>query len=362
MPTRRQWLKQTFGLAIASGLFPRSSAFAQTATTTATTQPKPDPYADAVFVDGPPPLPANGSFTIAVMPDTQYYTRKNTATFMKQTEWIVANRDARRIAAVLHLGDITYNNGPAEWQVAQAAMKQLDGHVPYFMVPGNHDYGTDGNSPDRTSGFSAHFPVEQFRQHKTFGGTYDKEPDRSDNTFHLFEAGGRSFVVICLEWCPRNDVVRWANDIATKYADREAILVTHGYLYHDNTRYDWQKYARKQSATPHYYKMGVIGETMDGQELWDNLVSRHKNFILTLNGHVTGDGLGHLVSPTPTGRDVNQMLVNFQKKPNGGDGWLRLLEFKPDRSVEVFDYSPTRDQQNVSEQNRFAMKMAGVTK
>ncbi len=30
----------------------------------------------------------------------------------------------------------------------------------------------------------------------------------------------------------------------------------------------------------------------DGEELWDKLVSKHENFILTLNGHVTQDGLG----------------------------------------------------------------------
>ena len=52
------------------------------------------------------------------------------------------------------------------------------------------------------------------------------------------------------------------------------------------------------------------------------------------------------------------MLVNFQMKPKGGDGWLRLLEFKEDGvSVDVIDYSPTRNECNVSSQNRFSLKL-----
>ena len=95
---------------------------------------------------------------------------------------------------------------------------------------------------------------------------------------------------------------------------------------------------------------------MDGEELWTGLVAQHENFILTLNGHVLGDGLGRTVSKTPKGRDVRQVLVNYQMKPNGGDGWLRLLEFKADgKTIGVHDYSPTLKRQNVSKQNRFEM-------
>jgi hypothetical protein len=197
----------------------------------------------------------------------------------------------------------------------------------------------------------------------TFGGVYDKEPDRTENSYHTFEASDRKFLVIGLEWGPRADVVRWANEVAAKHADREAILITHAYMYYDETRYDWKKYGKKQSWNPHSYPVAAAtnDDVNDGQELWDKLVSRHENFILTLNGHVIGDGLGRTVTATPGGRDVNQVLVNFQMKPNGGDGWLRLLEFKADgKTVEARDYSPTLDRQNESKQNRFTMTTAAV--
>jgi hypothetical protein len=157
--------------------------------------------------------------------------------------------------------------------------------------------------------------------------------------------------------------VRWANEVAAKHPNREAILVTHAYTYFDETRYDWKKRGTDQKWNPHSYKIAPAtnDDVNDGQELWDKLVSKHENFILTLNGHVIGDGLGRVVTPTPGGRDVPQVLVNFQMKPNGGDGWLRLLEFKADgTTVDAVDYSPTLDRQNVSPQNRFSMKTAAI--
>jgi hypothetical protein len=90
-------------------------------------------------------------------------------------------------------------------------------------------------------------------------------------------------------------------------------------------------------------------------------VARHENFILTLSGHVIGDGLGRMVSQTPGKRDVHQLLVNFQMRPKGGDGWLRLLEFRADgKTVDVCDFSPTRNQRNESPQNKFTVTLSNA--
>jgi hypothetical protein len=83
---------------------------------------KADPYADAVFVEGEPPLPAEGSFTFAVLPDTQYYCEKYPETFVAQTRWIIEQRERRRIAATFHLGDITNQNDLPQWKNARKAL------------------------------------------------------------------------------------------------------------------------------------------------------------------------------------------------------------------------------------------------
>ena len=319
-----------------------------------------DPYADARFVDGPPPVPEKDSFTVIVLPDTQNYSERFPEQFEAQTEWIVEQQRDRRIACVLHLGDITNHNSPPQWENAVAAMSRLDGKLPYFMAVGNHDYSEGGRCTDRTTLFNDYFPLAKYRELPNFGGVYDKEPDRFENNYHLFSAGGREFLVLSLEFGPRKDVVRWANEVAGRHEDRAAILITHAYMYYDETRYDWAKYGPNQSWNPHAYGVAkATGDDVnDGEELWRDLVSRHDNFALTLNGHVLNDGLARLTTATPAGREVPQVLVNFQMKPKGGDGWLRLLEFRPDgKTVQVYDYSPTRDQCNESPQNQFTLRV-----
>lgn len=346
--SRRDALKTGAALAISPALLTPSS-FAWAA----------DPYADAKLVAGEPPKPQKDSFTIAVLPDTQNYSEKFPEQYLAQTKWLVEQKKDRNIAAVLHLGDITNRNSPPEWENAVKAMNQLDGVLPYFMAPGNHDYSDGGSCKDRTTRMNDYFPVAKFKERPQFGGTYDKEPERLENSYHLFSAGGRDFLVLALEFGPRADVVRWANDVAAKHKDRAAILITHAYMYYDETRYDWSKYGKKQTWNPHDYAVAKAtgDDVSDGQELWDKLVSKHENFVLTLNGHVLNDGLGRIVTPTPAGREVPQVLVNFQMKPRGGDGWLRLIEVRSDFTAQTYDYSPTLNQRNESPQNQFAMKL-----
>jgi len=324
---------------------------------------KKDPYADGKLVDGPPAKAKPGSFTVVVLPDTQFYSESYPQTYLAQTRWIVEQQKERNIAAVLHLGDITNRSTPAEWKNAVKAMQQLDGKVPYFFVTGNHDYSQGGSCKDRTTLLNEYFPVAKFRGRPNFGGVYDKEPERMENNYGTFSAAGRDFLVLGLEFGPRKDVVRWANEVVAKHPKHEVILITHAFIYFDDTRYDWKKYGAKQNWNPHAYGMAKTtgDDVTDGEELWNELVAKHENFILTFNGHVLGDGLGRFTSKTPGGRAVEQVLVNFQMRPKGGDGWLRLLEFQADgKTVEVCDYSPTRGQRNESAQNKFVLTTAGV--
>ena len=170
-----------------------------------------------------------------VLPDTQNYSEKFPEQFQAQTEWIVDQAKSRRIAAVLHLGDITNRSSEPEWQVASQAMAKLDGTVPYFMIVGNHDYSADGRCIDRTTRYNDYFPVARFKERANFGGTYDREPERMENSYQTFDVGGRKFLVLSLEFGPRQDVVRWANQVAARHSDREAILLTHAYMFYDDT-------------------------------------------------------------------------------------------------------------------------------
>ncbi len=306
------------------------------------------------------PLPfVEGSFTIAVLPDTQGYSEDFPWIFEAQTAWIADNVEKRNIVFVLQLGDIVDDNNVPQWEVAHKAMTRLDGVAPYAMCVGNHDMGPKGMTFTRETLFNEYFPLENYKNLPTFGGVFAAEPDRMNNSYHLFSAGGRDFVVVSLEFGPRDAVVDWANGVLREHADRWGIVITHGYLYFDDTRFDWAAKGKKQLWCPHAYRMGrEAGQCNDGEELWQKLVSKHPKMLMTICGHVLKDGLGMLTSTGEAGNAVHQMLVNFQMKPRLGGGYLRLLEFLPDgETVQVKDYSPVLNTYKTSPDNSFVLKV-----
>ncbi|MBN2505690.1 MAG: metallophosphoesterase [Verrucomicrobia bacterium] len=307
----------------------------------------------------PEPLPfVPGSWTLAVLPDTQYYTVSTPEIFEAQTRWIVNEKTNRNIVYVLHLGDIVNNNALAQWTNAQAAMRILDGHVPYAIVPGNHDYGVNGSAATRDTYFNDFFPSSNYVHWPTLGGAF--EPARMDNTWHQFHAGGHDWLILALEFGPRNPVVAWADSVVAQHPSHKVILITHAYLYFDNTRYDWATKGSSQSWSPHAY--GTANDplgTNDGEELWQKLVRKHPGFAFTVNGHVLNDGLGRLSSWGDHTNIVHQMLVNYQVRALGGEGYLRLLEFLPDgNTLQVKAYSPYLDRYLTDNQNQFVLDLA----
>ena len=82
----------------------------------------------------------------------------------------------------------------------------------------------------------------------------------------------------------------------------------------------------------------------DGEMLWNELIRKHQGIFLVLSGHVLNDGEGALTSVGDHGNLVHQMLSNYQMLDEGGLGYLRLLELRPDgRTLRVKTYSPSLD-------------------
>ena len=299
-----------------------------------------------------------GSWTLAVLPDTQIYSQNHPELFKDQTRWIVANKDRYNIKYVLHLGDIVnVNTDLVQWTNAQAAIKMLDGHVPYALAPGNHDYGPGGSASDRTTFLNTYFPLSNYVTWPTFGGAM--EANKLDNTYHLFNAGGVDWIVFAMEWGPRNGAVSWASMIASNYPAHRKIMITHAYMYYDETRYDWATKGAGQSWNPHAYGTASDPDgTNDGEELWNKFVRLHPNFVMTINGHVLDDGLGRMSSTNVHGHVVHQMLVNYQMKALGGESFLRLIEFLPDgKTVQVKAYSPLYGTYKTDSQNQFLLTL-----
>jgi hypothetical protein len=285
-----------------------------------------------------------GTFTVVVLPDTQFYAKAYPDVFMRQTEWIARNKDRHDIRFVLHEGDITDDNIPAQWEVARKAMKVLsDAGVPYVLVPGNHDIGAAGKTRDRTTGLNGYFSAEDYR-HSGRVGYF--EQGKLENTWHEFETPWGDFLVIALEFGPRDEVLEWANKAAAEHPKDRVIVLTHSYMGCGTERTESAKnYLGDQ-------KGGVNG----AQEMWNKLIFRQPNMRLVLSGHITGTG--YRKDKGLSGNTVHQMLADFQASPNalygpgeihpdrswGGGGYLRLLQFLPDgKTLRVRTYSPWYD-------------------
>jgi len=287
-------------------------------------EPQPDATAN------PPPLPfVAGSETLVVLPDTEGYAGRRPQIFNAMLQWVADERERRAIRSLLHVGDVTNSNTPGEWANARAAFDLIEGKVPYVLAAGNHDY--DGQ-PDRRTLMNDVFKVEDLRKWPSFGGVF--EEGRLENHFQLLEIHGRPWIVLSLEMGPRKGVIAWADKVLADHPDRLAIILTHAYLFYDNQRFDHRR--GPQRATPHNF----FGEGADGEMLWESLVARHPNVMLVICGHVANAYLGYRKDEGVHGNVVHQMMVDYEKM-RGGMGFLRLLEFLPDRkTVQVRTYSP----------------------
>lgn len=282
------------------------------------------------------------AFKLVLLPDTQTYCSAFPDIFYAQTEWIAANKD--NISFVLHQGDITDNNSEKHWTVASTALNKLDGNVPYTFVPGNHDIGTGGRSDIRnTEIMNSFLPFAKYSKTKNFGGAF--ESGKMDNTWHQFTAGGLKWLILSLEFGPRNSVIDWAKQVVEQHPGHKVIINTHAYMYSDNQRISSR---HKHNWVPQAYGLGKeTGENAvnDGEQLWEKLVSKYPNILFVFSGHVLNDGTGTLVSTGDHGNQVYQMLANYQggvvNTVKGGNGNLRIVTVHAKKgTISIQTYSP----------------------
>ena len=305
----------------------------------------------------------SGTWTLAVLPDTQNMADSFPAEYDRQTEWIVAHQKTHNIIFVAHEGDIVDNNTVRrQWENARKSMHILtDAGIPYALLPGNHDLdGGGGAAEDRSTLLNDYFSAEDYRHSEAFGLF---ETGRMESSWHHFTAPTGNYLLMALEFGPRNAVIDWADGIIAQNQDRKVIVVTHSHTYCDSTIYDWQKHGNAQLWNPKSYGLSKSGDVNDGTDLWDKLLKKHKNIFMVLSGHVLKNGTGHIVGVGNQGQKIHQILANYQAavephRPYGGGGYLRLMQFYPDGvTVQVKSYSPWLDQWLTSPDQQFALKL-----
>ena len=318
-----------------------------------------------------PALENPDSWSIVVVPDIQTYVKQieNHGILDLMLAWIVRRRAELNIQQVLFTGDLVFQNdfgmicqkpgvrfekggslrdliSDEQWQATSRLLERLDGNVPYVLCTGNHDYGMK-SAENRNSFFPKYFPVDRNLLTRsqlvgcasnTFG---IKTLETSAYEFTAPHPDGRKFLIITLPFAPTDNDLEWAKTIAglERFADHFGIVLTHSYLRANGERIQKEKYPLSKAG-------GNAGEA-----IFQKLVFPAKNIRLVVCGHVCRadsweHSAGFSMAQNSSGKNVAQMVFNTQAigggfSGNGGDGWLRRLEFMPDRkTIKATTFSP----------------------
>lgn len=316
-----------------------------------------------------PALEQKGSWSLIMVPDVQNYVKwgRNQPILDLMTAWIEENIDTLNIKMVMCAGDLVEQNdiinpghdgnqsAQRQWEAVANAFAKLDGKVPYVMAAGNHDYSIDREG-HRRSRYNEFFPIDKNWMNKKIlvQNSYNDAglPSLDNSAYEIKSLNGKDYLFMTVEFGPRDTVLAWAKTIADmeQYKDHRMVLMTHAYLNEKDKRtvgdikwFVYEPYAIHNVVQKS--PMITLPKANNGEQMWQKLVQPASNIELVLCGHISGEG--YRKDKNAAGKTVHQMLFDAQsmggghRNGNGGDGWLRILEFFPDnKTVKVKTFSP----------------------
>ena len=304
-----------------------------------------------------PALSDERSFSMILIPDPQSYIKfdANQPLFELQTAWVANSLQSLKVEGVLCTGDLVEQNeiriadgvngnqtSEEQWKAVSRAFERLDNKVSYVICTGNHDYGYK-SSENRFCHFPDYFPSERNACWKkslvSVGLNYKGIPTLENAAYEFVTDTWGKLLVVSLEFAPRDEAIEWARNLteSKKYKDHKVILLTHSYM--------------SPKAVRHIKENYLVSPANYGQAIWDKLVYPSSNICMVICGHeceiVDYQGqVSFRQDKNKAGKMIPQMMFNAQTADgqwhgNGGDCWIRLMEFLPDgKSISVRTFSP----------------------
>jgi len=285
--------------------------------------------------------PDETAFTVVMLPDTQIYSKSRPELFYAQTDWVRKARDRENIVFVTQVGDIVNDRSKimSQWVVASNAMARLDGVVPWGVTIGNHDYESDKLKAGVATTWLRYFGPDRFKGCPWYGGA----SPNGLNSYQVFAGGGIEFLILQLEVNPPDEAIAWARQVLERHPNHAAIVSTHSYLK-----------GREGVARNPKHDMRPTGNS--GEALWEKLIREQPQVFLVLCAHEGRTDEYRQISINRAGNRVLEMLADYQKRVNGGDGWLRLIRFLPgSRQIQVHTYSPVFDKFETDANSQFVV-------
>ncbi|MBD2462468.1 DNRLRE domain-containing protein [Oscillatoria sp. FACHB-1407] len=311
-----------------------------------------------------------GKFFVVGLPDTQKYSESNPQLFNAQTEWIAAHQAALNIQFVSHYGDVVENGTNAasttEYARAVAALDILrQANVPHGITEGNHDSLPFGvripgiyNYDNRN--FVANFGPQWYQGKNWYGGSSPS----GTSSYHFFNGGGRTFLSLHIGLETPHAELAWAQGVINQHRDKPVMVTTHRYI-QDSDEYELSEptylFTRQfesgripnawYTTTPEilYNPNGVYAE-----DFFNHFVAANRNIFLVNSGHDAEEF--NQTSVNRFGLPVHEVMADFTDQPNGGNGFLRLMEFDTggDR-INVTSYSPVLNQYLTDADSQFSL-------
>ncbi|SFG80904.1 metallophosphoesterase [Pedobacter insulae] len=316
-----------------------------------------------------PTLENKKSFTVIMLPDIQNYVKwgANQPILELMSAWIDSNIDSLNIKMVLCMGDLVNNNEKItndydgdqttlqQWKAAAHAFDRFNGKIPYIAATGNHDYSIDREG-NRTSLYNQFFNIEKnyLNQKYLVQNSRDEQGQQTlaNSAYELKNLNGKDYLFMTVEYAPRDTVLNWAKKVAAmqEYKNHRIVMSTHSYVTTkdslgggDISWLYWEPYRVNNMIQKS--KRITLPFANNGKQIWEKFVKPSSNIELVLSGHYSGEG--YLKNKNDKGKSVHQIMFDAQsmggggRTGNGGDGWLRILEFFPDnKTVKVRTFSP----------------------
>ncbi|CAN7754280.1 S-layer homology domain-containing protein [Paenibacillus sp. LjRoot56] len=265
---------------------------------------------------------ADYDFSFVWMSDTQYYSRTYPYIYQEIVKWIADHKVDNKIKYVIHTGDIVdIADQEYQWIEADKDMKVLEkANIPYGVLAGNHDVGHQNND---YSYYSKWFGEDRFKDQPTYGESYENNKGHYD----LVSSNGNDFIIVYMGWGYGDKEIDWINEVLKKYPNRKAILNFHEFMLVSNNRAPM------------------------AEKVFERVIKPNKNVIAALSGHyhdaeLKVDAIDDNNDGLPD-RNVYQMLADYQGAPEGGLGYIRLMQFDMAHGkINMKTYSPHLDDYN----------------
>lgn len=282
----------------------------ETPTPSPTESPVPSPSPTPVPTESPSPVPTEppAPFGIVWLPDTQGIAYREPDKLTAIGQWIATHRDADRLAAVVHTGDIVDNGWKSwQWDNFDRLLCELPEDLPFFPVAGNHDLGL------HLLEYGAYLErpfLDAFASEQRYEG--------GKMLYTVLNEGDAKLLLLGIGWGTGKTEAEqaWIDSVMQAHADLPCVVVTHAYLNRGNRPLGYAAY------------------------LNDTVLARYPNVRLLLCGHVhlgfasaenvyddDGDGVPD--------RTVHILLLDDQEN----EQLYRVLTFDPvSRSIAVQTY------------------------